>query len=494
MKKKRKIVIPIVIVLVVGIVAGVFAVRAANAQPQARTVDTYQATRGELMNTVDVTGMVESSSSVSVYTTLSYPVQSLAVEVGDVVREGDLLCTLDASDLQTTIRQNEAVISSAQAKANNELSLAQKDYETAVQDVKEDYNSQLLAAQQTVKARESAVKAAKLSLEQAQQNLQGARKDLRELQDDDSVYDEELAYDKAVDAAKRERASLEIALEKAQQTLADAEQDLEDARVSLRAAQKQVDDSVESAKDRITTARLGANMNDQLIALEKLRGDLAEAAVSAPVSGTITAVFAKEGASSSAGGGLLFVIENTEDLKVQTKIKEYDISAVKVGMPVVVRADGTGDAEFSGELTVIAPTALKDASGNTISTNSAEFQAEVKVVGKSDLLIGMNARLKIITEQKKDALYIPVEAITVDEDGVTEIVFVFTPAEDGTSTARKVVVETGLETDFFCEILSDGINEGDEIITDPYGLVDGMQVAKMEMDPMLMQAMTGQAG
>lgn len=45
-----------------------------------------------------------------------------------------------------------------------------------------------------------------------------------------------------------------------------------------------------------------------------------------------------------------------------------------------------------------------------------------------------------------------------------------------------------MENDFFCEILGDGIQEGEEIILDPTGLVDGMQVAKLPADPMMQAA------
>ena len=49
----------------------------------------------------------------------------------------------------------------------------------------------------------------------------------------------------------------------------------------------------------------------------------------------MTAVYVTEGESSMAGG-LLFVIEDLNDLEIESSVKEYDIGSLKVGMPVVV--------------------------------------------------------------------------------------------------------------------------------------------------------------
>jgi len=477
MKMKKKVVIPIV--LTAAAVAAILVPKLLGGTPEHPIVDTYAAQRGELVNSVDVTGMVESSNSVGVYAELSYPVDKVEVKLGDVVQEGDVLCTLDASALESNIRQSEAALASAQAKASHRLQLAEKEYAITQEDIAKDYNSQLLSAQNAVTEAEAALLSAENQLGLAQHDYRSARQDLRDLQDGDYYYDDDQSYDSEVTGARRKRTQAEIALESAQLGIENAKLGLEAAKASLRAVEKQVGDAVEKAKDAITASRLDADFSEQQIALQTLRKDLGDAVIMAPISGTVTAVFATEGATAGAGT-LLFVIEDTDDLKVITTIKEYDIDSVAAGMPVTIRADGAGGDEYGGELAMVAPTTLKDASGKTVDTNSAEFEAEVKVMDDSALRIGMNARMSIITERKADVLHIPVEAITLDDEE-NEIVYILWENEDGTLSAKQIAVQTGMETDFYCEITESELQEGDEVIVNPSGIEDGMQVTRLDL-------------
>lgn len=490
MRLKKKVVIPVVLLLIAGI-GGVTAVRAVNAQPVLQTVETHPIVRGDLINSISVTGMVESGNTVNVYTTLSYPVQAVEVEVGDTVQQGDLLCQLDASALESTIRQNEATVSSAQSKANYNLELAQKDLDTVRGNVEKDYNSELLQAESSVENAEAAVERAENSLRSAQQTSSTARKDLREARDDEKELNNELylSYDDLIESYLDASVKADIAVENAEIALEAAKKELEAAKSSRRATQAQVEQGESSTEDAIKTAQLNANFSDQYIALEKLRSDLVQATVTAPVSGTVTAVYAVEGASSSTGGGLLFIIEDTGDLRVKTKIKEYDIGMVDTGMDVTIKADGTGDEEFQGKLGKISPTTMKDeTTGKTVDTTSAEFSAEVEVTSESSLRIGMNARMNIITEKRSNVLSIPTESIVVDEEGISSV-FVLSAQEDGTFIAKKVAVTTGMETDFACEVIESELQEGDEVITNPIGLEDGMQVNKFDEEMMMQGAM-----
>lgn len=486
MRLRKKVVIPVVLLLAFGAVGGT-AYRAVNAQPAPQTVDTYPVEQGELVNSISVTGMVESGNSVNVFTKLTYPVLNIAVEVGDIIKEGDVLCQMDASDLESTIRQNEASLSSAQTKANYNLELAQKELDNARNNIENDYNSELLQAGSSVQSAQAAVERAETSLRSAQQTAVNARKDLRAARNEEKDLSGEvyMSYDDMVDDYQEASIKADLAVEDAEIALEAARKDLEAAESAQRATKEQVKQGEGSTEDAVTGARLDTNLSDQYIALDKLRGDLSDAIVTAPVSGTITAVYAVEGATAT--GGLLFVIEDTNDLKISTKIKEYDISSVKTGMEVVIKADGTGDDEFQGELSKVSPTSLKDESGKTVDTTSSEFAAEVKVISKSALRIGMNARMNIITEKRENVISVPTEAVVTDDNG-DSAVFIVTTQEDGTTIAKKVIVTTGMETDFACEIVSSELTTGDEVITNPTGLEDGMQVAKMDQDMMMQDA------
>lgn len=464
-KIKKKIIIPAVILLVIA-GAGVYAVQAVSGTPEFKTVETYAAETTDLVNAVSVTGVVESANVTNIYTRLTYPIRTVNVEVGDAVREGDVLAQLDTAALEATIAQNQASLSAAQAKANHTVQMAQKDLESNPEDVEYEYDISIETA-------ESAVRTAENNLRAQEHKAADLRQELRDLRDDKLQVPDSTTYDEYIEEKKKELVQTEIAMENAALTLEEAQQNLQTQKEQKGRKSYQ---SAESARDGVTSAELNANFNDQYIAIQRLQQDLADATVKAPVSGTVTAVYATEGAP---GSGLLFVIEDTGHLKVTTKIKEYDIGTVKEGLPVTIKTDATGADEFHGTLTRIFPTAQKDASGKTLDTTNVEFPAEIMVDSGSALRIGMNARLSIITGEKKGVLTVPFEAIGADENGET-FVFVMQPQEDGTGIARKVMVTAGMETDFFSEITGGGLKEGDLVITSAQGIEDGMQVVQMD--------------
>lgn len=468
MKIKKKVIIPVALVVV--IVAG-FVVRSqmVAAQPQVTTVDTYAVEITDLTSTVPVTGMVESDSSTGVYNTLTYPVDTVDVEVGDKVNEGDILAQLDTTALEASIRQNQATVYAAQSKAQQALKLAEKDLETYKRNAEDGYDSKLYSAENSVVTAEMTLQNAELEVVAAADECRNAKRDLEEAKDIGEI-------DEKLDALRETLRSKELALERAQATRDKAQVALEEAKTDNAAAKVGSGDSISSYEDAIDTAKLGTNFSDQYIAIEKLQNDLEDATIKAPVSGTVTAVYAKEG---SSGTGLLFVIEDTSKLKVVTKVKEYDIGTVTEGLPVTIKADATGDAEFAGVVSMISPTTVKDDTGKTVDTTSAEFETEVQVTSGEGLRIGMNARLNIITEEKKGVVTVPFEAIAVDETGAT-YVMIMVPQEDGTNIAKKVPVTPGMETDFFSEIVESELKEGDLVISNPTGITEGALVTQLD--------------
>jgi len=124
-----------------------------------------------------------------------------------------------------------------------------------------------------------------------------------------------------------------------------------------------------------------ALINATRVALER-------SVITSPISGTVTAVIAREG---SVGMGRLFVVED-DALRIITSFREYDLGRVHTGMGVVISSDATGNAQYSGIISRINPAAT---SGMPV----AEFEAEVLVTSvDTGLRIGMGARLAIVLE------------------------------------------------------------------------------------------------
>lgn len=506
MKLTKKIVIPVVAVALIGV--AVFAVpRIVNgAGSKAATVSATPLAKMELENTVSVTGTVKSEDVTNIYSTLAYQIQSVNVEVGDKVNAGDVLCVLDTADLNATIDRQSATLANNQAKAQHNLAVAQNNLETEKYNQENNYDTQLMNAEKSVEqaeqllvTRQSALESAKISLNSAEQKQRSNQKALRDYKDSygtpkSGEYEE--GYEQIYQAFVQGAISVtnaENAVADAERAVENAKKDIEDAKATFTAVKVQKEEALVSSQQQVQSARLNANLSDSVMQIDELKKDLDEAIIKAPVSGTVTAVLAVEGGS---GQGLLFVIEDTAKLKIETKIKEYDLPNVKEGQMAIIKSDGTGDNEYEGKVSKIAPTALKAANGSTVETTDVQFATEIGIVGAGELKVGMNTRIDIVTEQKPSVFAVSYDAVVENENGES-VVFVARPqtivnAENGggetgqdsesqqtngSVIAVAVPVQTGMETDFYIEIISDSLNEGDLIISNPASIVDGQEVS-----------------
>ena len=180
------------------------------------------------------------------------------------------------------------------------------------------------------------LKTLRQNYEDARRARENAQKSLELAQ---AAVDDQLGtYQRAVEEAQ---IAYDSALTSQQATENSVRQGLEDQRQAIAASQASADTSVQEAEI--------ASLEDQIL----------DCTITAPVSGTVTAVYATEGAMPS---GILFVIEDTGSLEVDVSIKEFDIGSVQEGMKALVRADALENQQFSGTLTSIAPAARSSAS------------------------------------------------------------------------------------------------------------------------------------
>lgn len=505
MKIKKKIIIPIAAVAVVAALVIAVPNIVSGSGSKDTQVSTNPLAKMDLENIVSVTGTVKSEDATNVYSTLAYQVQSVNVEVGDRVNAGDVLCVLDTESLNAKIEQQSTALANNQAKAQNSLAIAQNSLETEKFNQDKNYDTALLNAEKAVEQAKQTYESRKSALENAQLTLTSAvasqRSNRTALNNYTDMYgtpksgDYDPDYDKLYQAYVQGDVSVskaENAVVDAEKAIDDAKQGVYDAMDALKATQALKAQAIISGQYQVQSAQLNTNFSDSQMQLEELKKDLDNAIIKAPVSGTVTAVLATEGGN---GQGLLFVIEDTQKLMVTTKIKEYDIAAVKLGQPAKVKSDGTGDNEYTGKVSKIAPTALKAVNGDTLETTDVQFAAEVGVVSTGDLKIGMNARIDIITEQKTGVYAVSYESVLEDENGGSTIYVarpqtIFGEGAEGTAGQTKdktknsepamvvaaIPVTTGMETDFYIEVISDQLKEGDLIISNPAGLTDGQKV------------------
>ena len=456
----------------------------------------------------------------------------------------DAMETLNAG-LNTELNTAQQNVNDAKRKVDQ----AQKDLDAAKSKLDSNLNTELISAQSAYDTASTALGRAEKALKDRRNELGSYYSDLERdyeealkkyeravKNDDDDV--EELKADvleckQALTDAENEADALymkgteTLSVDQLRRNVTDAQQAYDTAKQNLDAAKKAVDDQLGTYETELTTAKDAYNnalkaqkatqtavthgLEDNLQAIEtsKLSADdrvqreelknlqeqLGKCTVTAPVSGTITAVYATEGASPS---GVMFQIENTDALQVDVKIKEYDVNTVKPNMAAIIKADATGDDEYEGYLEKVSPTAVRTPEStdgnNTANSKDVEFDATVVVSSKeTGLRIGMTARADIVTEQKENVFAVPYDAISTAADG-SSVVYTVKEQEDGTTIAEAVPVTMGLETDYEVEISGDLLTEGMQIISDSKQIQPGMPVSAMPAAGVLPQDTAGSMG
>lgn len=283
----------------------------------------------------------------------------------------------------------------------------------------------------------------------------------------------QLSYDKAVsdydNVDKQNETSAEsygIAVKNAQDALDNAKKDYD---MAVRQAEAELASLKKTAEQQRTV--LGLN-DPQVIILQNYKDKLEYAEVTAPCDGVVTAVNAEEGAPAA---GILFVIEDLDNLVISASVGEYDIPYVNEGMEAVIRCDALGGEEFSGKVSEVAPVSSSASYSSNNSGTSYKIKASIDDTGSSRLLSGMNAKLNIISERKSGALTVTYDALAVDENG-NDVVYAAEKDDMGVYHAKMIKVTVGLETDYEVEVISDELKDGMYVLTNTALILDGAVV------------------
>lgn len=527
MKKGTKIFLILAVVIVVIAAALIGLVRAGQSALEAMTTGAASYTaleRMDLTNTLSVSGNIQSADVKKVYQEAAGAGKALQVnvEVGDTVAEGDVLCVFDSTDLEKDYEKSRLQAEQSEKSAQISLDSAQNSYNTGViaqeqavraakqnletmqdalttaeeeyNDALEDYNSGKLELTLQVDAEYTQAQYAYTSAKKVSNDLYLAMREKEhaaENEPDNAEAQQEYAaaraeyeaaqvqtdnakaaFDAAREVYENKDTQVESLLDDYRDAVTDAQENVSDAEVALQEAEEQRELALHGYSNSVSSAQIAADQTVTEMNLADAQENIDKCTVTAPAAGTVTAVYVNEG-ESNASGSLLFVIENLEELEIVTSVREYDIASLAVGMPAEIKTDATGDTVYSGQVKDIAITAQKDAYGNTVSSSNAEFDVTLSVdPGEGGLLVGMNGRATITTDSTEGVLAVLYSSLGYDEDGAP-YVMVARPQDDGTLVVEKVPVETGVETDFEVEVISDALAEGDLILDDPTAVAEG---------------------
>ena len=525
-KKKKKVWLIVLIIAVIVIVLIGTAVKNMTSQIEtaANTVEVEPVEKRDLSDSVSLKGMIAGQSKTNVMSLAAAEITAVNVQVGDIVKEGDPLVTLDQNDIEKQIAELKTNINNANAIAANDavqkqesLNQAKQDQATTLAKATDSVNKAQASYDELVKKRddcqtklnnkknevssaENAQNNAKKEVEAAQSAVYAAQDALSSYQSSNqntsqpapggtasSTVDTKLAelqqnvenanrnysakqsaYSEAASkytSVKAEADSLQAELDAYPGQLKSAEEAVNTAKSSYSDAETSTNRSVSTAQNTVDMQKYQTSttrdLKDQL---EQLQKQLADCTLSAPIGGVVTAVNVSVGDKNTAGTTMI-TIEDTSSLKVIVNVEEADILKIQEGMPATVSTDATGDEEIKGTVTRVVRVKNQSTNTNGTDTNtSSGYSAEI-TIDNTELLVGMSAKAKIVIKDRGTQLAVPYDLIRQDDNG-DSYVLVAEANEDGTATAVRKNIKVGEEVDYYTEVTGGDLKEGDQLIYD----------------------------
>ena len=327
--------------------------------------------RGTVEKTVESAGKVATNLDVDIKCRANGAVTQLPFDISQHVGKGQLLCQLDPTDEQLSVRLAEASVAQAKAKleqAKQNLETGRLNLETTRQKV------EAALASAKVRAANLASKADRQK-ELIAQHL-GSREEYETAQTDAaSAKSDAMAADVAVEELKQQQ----IQLDYKAQDVATAESQLDTNQISL----------------------------------DQARQELAYTTVTAPIDGTVSALdvqlgsIVASGTGGFSGGTTIMTLSDLSRMFVMATVDESDIGGVRVGQAARIVVDSYPGRTFTGKVVRVPTTGVN-------SSNVVTFEVKVEVLddAKSLLKSAMTGTVTIVEDERRDVLYVPSAAVT----------------------------------------------------------------------------------
>jgi HlyD family secretion protein len=289
------------------------------------------------------------------------------------------------------------------------------------------------------------------------------------------------------------------------------------ARDSLLVSHQQIDDAETTVEvQQAMMASAGHGVSQARAALDEAADRLSKTIFTAPIGGKVTRLNVEEGETVIIGtmnnpGSLVLTISELSVIEVVVRVDETEVAKIALGDSASIRIDAFPARTFAGRVTEIGNSAVTPPSQQAATQQAAIDFEVVLTLEASDapLRPDLSATADIVVESRKQALAVPIIALTVrdssededesenegededdDEDGAesapgdpddVEGVFVVTHG-----TVAFTPVEIGIAGQEYFEVLS-GLAEGDTVVAGPYqrirSLRNGDAIRRMEDSP-----------
>ena len=151
--------------------------------------------------------------------------------------------------------------------------------------------------------------------------------------------------------------------------------------------------------------------------------ELSKTRLTAPKYGIVTSITKEEGEMAVGGmfnPGVLMTVADLSRMEVVVDVNENDVVNIAIGDTTEIEIDAYPDTLFFGIVSEIAHTAQSMNMGSQQQVTN--FKVKVRMITVPDRIRpGMSSTVNIITETIKDALSIPIQALTSRSDDYNDI-------------------------------------------------------------------------
>lgn len=235
------------------------------------------------------------------------------------------------------------------------------------------------------------------------------------------------------------------------------------SRADLESAQAQLEST------RYDIAALDAQLKKAVIAVDTARANLGYTRINAPIDGVVISIDTEEGQTvvSTQSATTILTLADLDTMTVKAKISEADVTKVKPGLTTYFTLLGDADKRYYGKLRAIEPGPVSSSTSSTSSASSSTSSGssaiyyyglfEVPNAGNR-LKVSMTAQVAIVLSQAKQALCIPVAALSEKRaDGQATVQVL-----RGEQVERRSI-RTGIGNNVQVQVL-EGLKAGEKVV------------------------------
>ena len=448
----KRLLIPFAVVLVILLIGGMgylgFRSTQSNTTSPQETPQTSAVSRGAVEKTVTAPGKLVGTHEATLALDVGGRLSKLNVRPGDAVTAGQVLASLDTTDLELQVAQAEQTYLKQQAAYSATVQPDPKAV-TAAEAAVNSAAAAYQAAQQRFNQREDQITTTCLGFKQASDALALAQAAY------DSVANDWKAKNYAIYTVRKDALDAALAaytLAKAQCNLNTTDindSGLQTALAQLTRARADLDDLTSPSSSTVLQAK--AHLEQARLALEDAQRQLASATIVAPFDGVVLAVDANPGEAVAAHAALI-VLADPRAVEVESTVVEEDMPAVRLDERANLFFDANPTVSATGRVARIVP----------VRTTGDRLLYPIYISVDQlpeGLVSGMTVDASIVIAARSDVLRLPRELVRVRSDGTAQVkVWTGTQIEPRT-------IKTGLRGDSFVEVL-EGLNEGDRVVAE----------------------------